>query len=119
DRAKNCESLRDRRSTTHRRLGRSRACGNEVGVFVKTELAMELVAQQQQIEARLKNLGANREIPNVLDGETRSIRQDQFWQRENDQARCGAKHRRQRVSKSLKHARAGENNSGSHEIESN
>ena len=98
-------------------LRSGRARGDEVRVFVKAQFAVKLVAKQEQIEAGLKNLRADREIPNIFDVEADAIRQDERRQRKNYQSTGRAEQRRQRVAKSLKHTGAGENNSRRHEIE--
>src|SRR5262249_22757447 len=98
-------------------LGSSRACRNEVGAFFEFEFFVQLVAQQQQVEACLQNLRSNRQIPNEFDVECASFGNQERGKRKNEQARRRAEQRRDRVAESLKNTRRGEDDSGGDEIE--
>src|SRR5690242_5019749 len=83
-------------------LRRCRASPHEFGVITELQFVSQFVPEEQQINAGLKHLRSDREIPDHFDVETSPLRDQQRGQSEQKHARRGAYQRRDRIAQPLK-----------------
>src|ERR1700730_18586711 len=77
----------------------------------------QLAPEQQKIDASLKNLRRDRQIPNVFDFKPGRARDKDGRQHKKNKPRHRAEQRRPGVTKPLKDTGGGKDNSRGHEVE--
>src|SRR5205814_10482127 len=92
------------------------ASGDESLGSLEIELFPQLAPKQQQVQAGLKNLRSDRQIPEVPNIKPGCTRDEHRRQCEQNEPARRAQQRRHGITQPLEHARARADNLGGHEI---